>query len=185
MKKVAVFFADGFEEIEALTTVDILRRAKIDVTLVSMKGIKEVYGAHKIAVVTERFFDDVNYEAIDMLVLPGGMPGTTRLAESKPLQKLIQKFYDNGKYVSAICAAPSILGNMGLLNGKKATCYPGYEDKLKGATIVDEEAVVDGTIVTGRSMSSSVAFSLALVEQLEGKELADSIAKSVVYQSKQ
>lgn len=182
MKKVAVFFVDGFEEIEALAVVDILRRAKIDVTLVSMKGIKEVYGAHKISIVTERFFDDVNYEAIDMLVLPGGMPGTTRLAESKPLQKLLKRFYDNGKFISAICAAPSILGNLGLLDGKNATCYPGYEDKLKGATVIDAGAVIDGNIITGRSAGSAVEFGLALVEALEGKEVSDSIAKSVVYQ---
>ena len=181
MKKVAVFFADGFEEIEALTVVDVLRRAKMDVTLVSMKGIKEVYGAHKIAVVTDRFFDDINYEAIDMLVLPGGMPGTSRLAESKPLQKLVKKFYDNGKCIAAICAAPSILGTLGLLEGKKAVCYPGYEDKLRGATIVDAGAVIDGNIVTGRSMGSAVEFALAIVERLEGKELADSVAKAIVF----
>lgn len=181
MKRVAVFFADGFEEIEALTVVDILRRAKIDVTMVSMKGIKEVYGAHKIAVVTERFIDDVNYEIIDMLVLPGGVPGTTRLAESKPLQKIIKKFYDNGKCIAAICAAPSIFGTMGLLEGKRATCYPGYEDKLKGATVEDAAVVTDGNIITGRAMGSAVEFSLALVEKLEGKELADSIAKSIVF----
>ncbi|WP_310605108.1 DJ-1 family glyoxalase III [Anaerosporobacter sp.] len=183
MKKVAVFFADGFEEIEALTVVDVLRRAKIDVTLVSMKGIKEICGAHKITLVTERFFDDMNYEAVDMIVLPGGMPGTARLAENRPLQKLINKFYENGKSIAAICAAPSILGTLGILAGRKAVCYPGYEDKLRGATIVDAEVVVDGNVITGRSMSSAIEFSLAIVEKLEGKELADSVAKSIVFKA--
>lgn len=181
MKKVAIFLADGFEEIEALTVVDVLRRAKIDVTIISMKGIKEVYGSHKITVVAERFLDVVNYDAIDMIVLPGGLPGTTKLLESKPLQRIIKKFDEEKKGIAAICAAPSILGALGILKDKKATCYPGYEEKLTGAIVTDAEVVVDEHIITGRAMGSAIAFSLAIVEELEGKAMADSVAKGIVF----
>lgn len=181
MKKVAVLLADGFEEIEALTAVDMLRRARIYVDTVSVADDYIVHGAHGINVQTEDLFDEVNFAEFDMLVLPGGMPGTVNLEEHEGVRGVIQDFYESGRFVGAICAAPGILGGMGLLKGRRAACYPSVEEKLSGAVIAKVPVVQDGTIITSRGMGTAIDFSLKLIEVLTDKTKADEIAASIVY----
>lgn len=169
MKRVALFLANGFEEIEALGTVDILRRAKISVETVSVTSEKKVEGAHGISVVADKTFDEFNSADIDVLVLPGGMPGAKNLNEHDELKKLLKEFAENpDKNVAAICAAPMVLGGLGLLDGKKATCYPGFEPELIGAKVTDEKVVEDENIITGKGPGLVFDFGLQLVETIAG-----------------
>ena len=133
MKKVALFLAEGFEEIEALGTVDILRRAKIDIVTISITDNNVVTCAHNIPVTADKKFNDIDFTNFDMLVLPGGMPGAKHLNEHEDLKNLISDFNSKGKLIAAICAAPMVLGGLGVLDGKRATCYPGFEPELIGA----------------------------------------------------
>lgn len=181
MKKVAVFLADGFEEIEALTVVDILRRARVYVDTVSVTEEYMVRGSHGINVQTEDLFDEVNFVEFDMVVLPGGMPGTAGLNLHSGVRRVVKDFAETGKYVAAICAAPSILGGLGLLKGKRAACYPSVEDKLQGAVILKTPVVQDGNLITSRGMGTAIDFSLKLVEVLLDREKADELADSIVY----
>lgn len=181
MKRVAVLLADGFEEIEGLTVVDILRRASIYVDTVSIMEDYMVHGAHGINVQTEDLFDEVDFTEFDMVVLPGGMPGTTNLNEHASVKRVIRDFAENGKYVAAICAAPSILGGLGLLKGKRAACYPSVEDKLSGAVIMKVPVVQDGNIITSRGMGTAIDFALKLVDVLIDREKAEEIAESIIY----
>ena len=181
MKKAAVLLADGFEEIEALTAVDLLRRARIYVDTVSISDDYMVAGSHGINVQTEDLFDEVNFDEFDMLVLPGGMPGTTNLEAHPGVKQVVRAFCEGGKYVGAICAAPSILGNMGLLKGKRAICYPSFEEKLSGAVLVKAPVVQDGNIITSRGMGTAIDFGLKLVEVPSDKLKADEVAESIIY----
>ena len=181
MKKAAVLLADGFEEIEALTAVDLLRRARIYVDTVSISDEYMVAGAHGINVQTEDLFGEVDFEEFDMVVLPGGMPGTANLEAHPGVKKVVRAFCEGGKYVGAICAAPSILGNMGLLKGKRAICYPFFEEKLSGAVLVKAPVVQDGNIITSRGMGTAIDFGLKLVEVLSDKLKADEVAESIIY----
>ena len=181
MKKVTVLLADGFEEIEALTVVDLLRRAKVYVDTVSITDDYTVRGAHGIPVQTEDLITEIDFKESDMIVLPGGMPGTTNLKEDENVRKAVQEAYDDGRYVAAICAAPTILADMGLLKGKKATCYPGFEDKLTEAELCTDRVVRDGNITTSRGLGTAIPFALELISQLYGKEKAEEIKKSVIY----
>lgn len=183
MSKVYVFLATGFEEIEALTPVDILRRGGVDVNLVSITGNEIVTGARGINVKADVLFEDLDKDAADMLVLPGGMPGTTNLMAYEPLMELVKAYNLKGKYVTAICAAPTIFGKIGLLSGKKATCYPGMEGDLTGADVKYDSVVVDGNIVTSRGMGTALDFALKLLEINTGSvEEAKSMATKVVYE---
>ncbi len=168
MKKVALFLAEGFEEIEALGTVDILRRAEIPVETVSITNDKEVSGAHYIKVTADKTFDELDFSSIDMIVLPGGMPGAKNLNEHEELKKHIEDFVKNDKLVAAICAAPLVLGGMNLLDGKRATCYPGFEPELIGAKITNENVTVDGNIITGKGPGLVFDFALQIVETVAG-----------------
>lgn len=168
MKKVALFLADGFEEIEALGTVDILRRAEIDIVTVSITENTIVTGAHNIPVTADKKFNDIDFTNFDMLILPGGMPGAKHLNEHEALKKLITDFNTKGKLISAICAAPMVLGGLGILDGKRATCYPGFEPELIGAKTTEESVVVDENIITGKGPGLVFDFALRLVEQLLG-----------------
>lgn len=181
MSRVYVFFGEGFEEIEGLTVVDILRRQKIDTGMVSVTGRKMVTGSHQIAVQTDRLIEEVDFGAVDAIVLPGGLAGTRNLEACETLMKQVDAFAASGKLVCAICAAPSILGHRGILKGKKAIAYPGFEEELAGATIVCEPAVRDGNIITGRGMGCSIPFALAIVEYLTNKEASDAMAEKIVY----
>ncbi len=181
-KKITVFLADGFEEIEGLTVVDMCRRAGIDVTTVSIKDTLNIMSSHKIPLKADKLFEDVNYEEIDMLVLPGGGLGTENLEKCDKLKELLKKADGEGKFLSAICAAPRVLGQLGFLKGRKACCYPGNEDKLLGADVVrDKGAVKDGPYVTGRGMGTSVEFAAAIIEQLLGKEKSEEILRQIQY----
>ena len=178
---VYVLLAEGFEEVEALTPVDLLCRAGVETRLVGVTGAN-VCGARGINVVTDLSMDEVDLAAADMLILPGGMPGTTNLYADKRVTDAVRTMADAGKYVAAICAAPSIiLGGMGLLEGKKATCYPGMEDGMTGATPVKANAVTDGKIITGCGVGGALDFACELITALCGKAKADEIAESVVH----
>ena len=181
MKKAAVLLADGFEEIEALTAVDLLRRARIYVDTISISDDYMVNGSHGINVQTEDLFAEVDFGEFDMLVLPGGMPGTANLDAHDGVRRVVREFCEKGKYVGAICAAPSILGNMGLLKGKRGTCFPPFEDRLSGAVLVKAPVVQDGNIITSRGMGTAIEFGLKLVEVLTYKAKADEIAQSIIY----
>ena len=168
MKKVALFLANGFEEIEALATVDILRRAQIPVETISISDEKSVIGAHNVPVIADKTFDQADFSGTEVLILPGGMPGAKHLNEHSALKQLITKFNGEGKQVAAICAAPMVLGGLGLLKDKRATCYPGFEAQLAGAQATGENVVVDGNIITGRGPGLAFDFALRLVEQIAG-----------------
>lgn len=181
MSKVGVFFGTGFEEIEALTVVDLLRRVKIEVDMVSVTGEKVVMGSHNIGVNMDMLLAEEDFDALDAIVLPGGLKGTEMLENTEPLMKQVERFFENGKLVCAICAAPTILGHKGILNGKKACCYPGMEEELLEAKVSMDSVSVDGNVITSRGMGTSFDFALAIIEKLLSKEEAVAIAKKVVY----
>ena len=182
MSRVCVFLADGFEEVEALTVVDLLRRAEVYVTMVSISDSLHVRGRSNIEVIADELWENAKPEKSDMLVLPGGMPGVTYLGEHEGLTKLLVKFAKEGKEVAAICAAPSILGKLGIVKGKKATVYPGMEEFLKGAdVVVDREVVTDGNITTSRGAGTAIPFALRLIEILSGPEMAQKVSRGIVY----
>jgi 4-methyl-5(b-hydroxyethyl)-thiazole monophosphate biosynthesis len=181
MAKVYIFFADGFEEIEGLTVVDLLRRVNIEITMVSVTGDLNVMGSHNIAVQTEALFEELDYKDAEMLVLPGGLPGTTNLEAHKGLDQLLKDFAAQGKKLSAICAAPRVLGTKGLLQGRNAVCYPGHEAALLGANVIDSVVVEDGNILTSKGMGTAIDFSLAIIKKLKGAEEAVKIARAIQY----
>lgn len=176
---VYLFLADGFEEVEALTPLDYLRRAGIDVLAVGV-GSDFPTGAHGISVkadcVLENISDSKEFEA---LILPGGLEGTQNLGKSEKVKNMILLAAEKGKKIAAICAAPSILGNLGLLSGKQAICYPGFESKLKGAEIASEPVVIDGDIITAIGAGAAQQFSFAIIKELLGKEKAEEIKEQV------
>ena len=181
MKKVVVFLADGFEEVEGLTVVDLLRRAGAVVETVSVMGKLQIDGAHGIQVEADELFEKAFFDDAELLVLPGGMPGTNKLMDCEKLSEWLNEFARNGKYLAAICAAPSILGVNGLLEGKKATCFPGFEDKLLSAHYECKPVVVDGNIITSRGLGTAIEFSAAIITCILGEEAADSILEKIVY----
>ena len=170
---IPVFLANGFEEIEALATVDILRRANVEVVTVGV-GSKMPIGAHGIAVCADITEDELELSRIEGVVLPGGMPGTTNLEASAVVQSAVAYAAESGMLLAAICAAPSILGHGGYLNGKHATCYPGFESELHGA-ILGKGVVVDGNVITASGAGVAVDFALALVRYLVSVDVADAI----------
>ena len=181
MSKVLIFMAEGHEEIEALTVVDLLRRAGIEIEMVSITGNKRVPGSHNIMTVCDKLIEQVDFASADMLVLPGGMPGTLNLSLCEPLMDQIHKFNAAGKNIAAICAAPTVLGKVGILDGKKATCYPGMEDDLIGAKKSSDAVCHDGNIITSRGLGTAIPFALEIIKTFEGQEKADQISKSIVY----
>ena len=181
MSKVAIMLANGCEEIEALTVVDILRRAKITIDTIATMGDKTVISSHNIGILCDKLLEEINPDEYDAIVLPGGMPGSTNLFDNKTVCDAVIKAVSNGKLVAAICAAPFILGQLGLLNGKKATCYPGFEDKLTGATITGASSVTDGNIITGKGMGAAIDFALDITSYLTDAATAEEISKSIQY----
>lgn len=181
MSKAAVFFGTGYEEIEALTVVDILRRAGIETLMVSAMDQRHVEGAHNIMVEMEMLVREVDFEQVDVIVLPGGTQGTKNLEACEELMEQVDDFISKDKVVAAICAAPSILGHRGHLKGKKACAYPTMEDQLTGAQVLKQPAVIDGNIITGRGMGASIPFGLAILEKLQGREAAEKMAETIVY----
>lgn len=181
MSRIAVFFSAGFEEIEALTVVDLCRRAGIETAMVSIDGEKTVTGSHGIAVQMDQVLGEVDFERVDMIVLPGGLPGTNGLEACAPLMEQVDRFYREGKYVAAICAAPSIFGHRGILRGRKACSYPSFESHLEGASVSNSPVEVDGNVITSRGMGTAFAFGLAIVALLAGQIAADELAVKTVY----
>lgn len=181
MSKVCVFFADGFEEIEGLTVVDILRRADVDTRMVSITEEKVVTGSNHITVKTDVCLKDADFSDTELLVLPGGMPGTKNLGACRELTDMLVQFHESGKKVAAICAAPSVLGDLGILKGKKATCYPGFEERLAGAEVIYDKVAQDGNVTTSRGMGTAIPFALSLVAQLVSEEKALEVKKSIIY----
>ncbi len=178
---ICVFLANGFEEIEALTPVDILRRAGFEVRTVAVGNDNAVVGAHGITVVADIKEEELCTICPEAIVLPGGMPGAANLDNSRVVAMSVHQSMKHGGLVCAICAAPMVIGNLGYLNGKRATCFPGFEQYLEGADVCDEKVVRDGNIITAKGMGCANEFALAIVEALSGKEKADEIAKSIFY----
>lgn len=181
MDKLAIFLADGFEEIEGLTVVDLCRRAGLDITMVSIGESAVVKGSHGIQVTADKLLPELDFNSLDMLILPGGKAGTANLEQCGPLLKQLNAFYQAGKYVAAICAAPSILAHLGILKGRRACCYPSFEAHLQDAELVREPAAVSDNVITGRGMGCSIPFGLAIIAACRGQEKADEIAKQIVY----
>lgn len=181
-KRVSVFLADGFEEIEGLTVVDLLRRAGVVVTTVSITGAQMIHGAHGIDIQADKLFEEMDYSKEDMVVLPGGMPGTLNLGAHAGVKEVLEQFYQAEKYISAICAAPSVLGKYGMLEGRRATSYPGFEGQLTGAVYCCEPVVTDGFVITSRGMGTAIDFSLKLIELLVGAPKAEELKKGIIYQ---
>ena len=177
---ILVLLADGFEEIEALCPVDIMRRAGLSVTTVGI-GKKEIIGSHGICVCADVTDSDVKFENIDLIFLPGGMPGTKNLDASETVHKAIDLAVEQNAYITAICAAPMILGKRGLLNGKSAVCYPSFEEYLIGATVPnDEKIIVDGKIITAKGMGVAQELGLTVVSLLCGNEKSAELRKAII-----
>lgn len=179
-KQVWLFLAQGFEEIEALTPIDVLRRAGAAVTVVSITGDLMVTGAHEIAIKADVLFEHLPQAQPDIMVLPGGMPGTNHLNDHEGLKQMIRKHVAAGLPVGAICAAPIILGDMGLLNGHVATCYPGNEKRLSGATVTSNLVEVSLPFITARGVGAAMDFALQLVTLLFGADVAAQQAARMV-----
>ena len=177
--KAIVFLAEGFEEVEAIAPIDIFRRAGIEVYSVSITNQKNVASARGITVIADKLFAETDFSDADLLFLPGGMPGTKNLDEHDGLKQLIDKQLEFGKRVAAICAAPSILGKMGLLEGKEATCYPGFENQLQGAILSDSKIVKSGLITTAKGAGVAIQFALSIVGELKGEEEALRVANAI------
>lgn len=181
MNQSFLFLAHGFEEIEALTAVDVLRRAGIPVKTVSITESLQVTGAHGITVKADVLFDNTLFDSPEWLILPGGMPGATNLYDFAPLHGLLERQASEQGHIAAICAAPAeVLGRIGILKGKRATCYPGFEDKLEGAEYVDAQVVVDGNIVTGNGPANALVWALAIVRECVGDTLAAEVASGML-----
>ena len=180
MANIAVFLADGFEEVEAIAPIDILRRGGMNVITVSVMGTAHVVGSHGIRVQADEVFEGMDFDSVDMLVLPGGKKGTENLEAYEPLINKVKQFAEERKYLAAICAAPTILGHLGILEGKKATCYGGLEGELKGAETSEDPVVVDGRIITSRGMGTATQFGLKLLEIFTDEVTSKRMAASVM-----
>ena len=174
MSKIAVLCADGVEEVECLTTVDFCRRAEIEVTMVSVTGRKQIMGGHHIHFIADRVFEDIDFSDFDGIVLPGGQ-GTSALAADPDVKDVVLKFYGEGKLVAAICAAPSILADIGILNGKTATAYPGF--RPEGTALwTENKTETDGNVITGKGPGATAEFALEIIHYLEGEDMKNEIA---------
>lgn len=179
--KVYAFLADGLEEVELLSVTDCLSRAGIRVELVSVMDDKKVVSAHGVAIFADSVIGQVDARDADLLFLPGGMPGTTNLGNCALLKEMLMAQAAAGRRIAAICAAPSVLGEMGLLDGKRATCYPGFEEKLYGADATGEKVVTDGNITTAKGMGVAIELGLELVRLLAGAKEAERIRQSIQF----
>lgn len=178
---VYLFFATGTEELEALGTADIIRRAGLDLQIVSITGERIVTGAHGIRVETDALLNDIDFFDADLLVLPGGMPGATNFAACADLCERIRDHAYLGRPVAAICAAPLVLGRLGLLEGKRATCYPGFEEELTGATCTGALVEQDGQIITGKGPAAVFEFGYTIVAHMKDKATAEALSQGMLY----
>lgn len=179
--KILVCVADGSEEMETIIPVDIWRRAGYDVEMISITGRLQIIGSHGILFSVEKLFENADFNDADAIFLPGGGQGTRNLDSHKGLADTLKKFYAEGKYLFAVCAAPSIFGHNGILKGKKATCFPGFEKELTGATFVDEQVVVDGKVITGNAAGAAMKLAMEVVRLIDGNEKADDLAEKIKF----
>ena len=180
MKNLYIHLAEGFEETEAVTIIDVLRRAGLNVISVSVTGNRMVKGSHNIEIKADILFEEVDFALGEMIILPGGMPGSKNLNEHEGLRSQIIDYQKRGKYLAAICAAPIVFGNLGILKGKRAVCYPGYEAHLVGAEVRSNPYIVDNNIITGRGVGAALQFSLEIVRILKGEESAIQLRKAML-----
>lgn len=181
MDKLAIFFSEGYEEIEALAVVDICRRAGLTIDMVSVSGDLQVQGSHKIEVIMDKTLQDVDFDEYGMLILPGGLKGTQGLEANDRLMEQIDRFYREGRYIAAICAAPSIFGHRGILKGRKACSYPSFESHLEKAEVTPGPVEISDNVITSRGMGTATDFALAIVEKMLGSAKAVEIADQIVY----
>jgi 4-methyl-5(b-hydroxyethyl)-thiazole monophosphate biosynthesis len=179
MARVAVILAEGFEEVEAIAIVDVLRRAEID-TVIAGLHLGPIASARKVMVIPDTVIDTVKADDFDMIVLPGGQPGSDNLNADPRVKELIKSFSQKGKLTGAICAAPYVLANAGVLQGKHVTAYPSYKDRLGGAVYEEKSVVVDGNVLTSRGAGTALNFGLAIVEKLVSKEKAQKIKEAML-----
>ena len=177
-----VFLATGFEDIEALAPVDIMRRAGLDVQTVSITGERVVESAHGVGIVADLLLPDVDFSEAEMLVLPGGLPGSTNMDACQPLTQAIVRHFEAGGAIAAICAAPLVFGHLGLLQGRRATCYPGVEPELKGATYTAAIVEQDGNIITGKGPGAAFEFGYTIVEFFRGEGVSQALRNGMIYE---
>ena len=177
---VYMLLGTGFEETEAIAPLDLLRRAGVDVMTVGVTG-KTVYGSHNIGIEADITIDEMDLTNLEMIILPGGLGGVASARASKPAMDALKFAWDNGKFVAAICAGPTVLADLGITDGKNATCYPGCESGMGSATMISDAACVrDGKLITGTSAGCAIPFGLALIATLKGQEVADAVAQQIV-----
>lgn len=181
MKKVILFLADGTEECEALITVDLLRRAGFKLQTASVMERQYIISSSDIKIYADTMAKDVNFDEVDMIILPGGMPGTKYLGKSKIVCNAINNFNETNKPIAAICAAPSVLGKLGVLEGKNAICYPGFEKELKGATISEVDPITDANITTASGLGHAIPFALEIIKVLADEKKANKVASEIGY----
>lgn len=179
--QIYIFLAEGFEEIEAITPIDIFRRAGLKVTSVSTTNEIYVTGAHGISIKADNLFSEIDFMQDSLLFLPGGMPGTTNLENHEGLKQLLKLHHSNNKPLAAICAAPSVLGGLDILKGEEAICYPGFESKLSGAKLSEKAVVKSSNIFTGKGPGKSAEHALLIVSEFVGPETAENIRKAMFY----
>lgn len=181
MARAYIFLATGYEEVEMLTVVDMVRRANIDIDMVSVSDKREVTSSHNVTIVADKLISEIDFEEAEMLILPGGIPGTPNLEACQELCQALKKFAAEGKWVSAVCAAPTVLGNLGILDGHKATCYPSFAETIKCGEYVKQPVVVDDKVITSRGMGTCIEFAGEIITALENETLANDIKKAIIY----
>lgn len=183
MAQVYIFLAQGYEEVEMLTVVDMLRRAKIDIDMVAVGTDKAVTSSHGVTIVADRTIAETNFSEADMLVLPGGIPGTPNLRACEALCEQLQAFAgQTGKWVAAVCAAPTVLGELGILDEHRATCYPSFADKIRCKEYVKQPVVRDGNVITSRGMGTCIEFAAEIITALKDEKTADDVKTAIIYQ---
>lgn len=181
MAQALIFLAPGYEEIEMLTVVDLLRRCNISIDMVSITDSLEVTSSHNVTIKADVLIDDADFDGAQMIILPGGIPGTPNLLACKPLTEQIKKYAAHKKWLSAVCAAPTIYDELGLYQGKKATCYPSFAQKLTNAVYVKQPVVVDDIFITSRGAGTTIEFAAAIIERFAGKEAAKDVLEKIIY----
>ena len=184
MAQALIFVAEGHEEVEMLTVVDMVRRAGISIDMVSISDSYEVTSSHNVTLKTDKLIGEADFDEAEMIILPGGIPGTPNLLECKTLTDKIVEFNEKGKLLAAVCAAPTIFAKLGILNGRKATCYPSMTEELTGAEYVKKPVVIDGKIITSRGMGTCIDFAGEIITKLKDKATADTVKEKIIYNDK-